>query len=344
MRFEHRTVAWPALGAPPMDVQPGPEGWLALAADGALWAVGSDGEGRVLARVDLGPIDPAAAAMLRVSRDARFAAVANRHGRYGRVFDLERGLVTLEMDRGDYFFDVSTFSMAFFELEGRTRLVHATNWNRLDVSDPATGELLTPRGPTAYSDREERPEHYLDYFHAGLSVSPDGRWVVDDGWHWHPLGTVRAWSLADWLGGNVWESEDGPSVRELCARDSLWDCALCWLGDRTVAVWGFGDDEMEMEPGVRIFDVTSGEEIRRFPGPDVAPFRVWPPGSGTVGRLAFDRFLFAISPENGTGVWDVGTSERIHFEPGFAPLLRHPLDGSFLTPGEGAAVVSRLVD
>ena len=56
--------------------------------------------------------------------------------------------------------------------EGRTVLVHATKWNRLDACDPRTGASLTARSIAPY-ERDKRPEHYLDYFHAGLVPSPD---------------------------------------------------------------------------------------------------------------------------------------------------------------------------
>ena len=42
--------------------------------------------------------------------------------------------------------------------DGETRLVHATDWNRLDISDPMTGRLLTARGVTVGPGRERPAE------------------------------------------------------------------------------------------------------------------------------------------------------------------------------------------
>ena len=82
-----------------------------------------------------------------------------------------------------------------------------------------------------------------------------------------PGGVVRSWDLDRWLDENPWEGEDGPSVRSLCLRDYFWDAPMCWLDERTLAVYGFGEDADWMIPAVRVFDVTTGEELRWFPGP-----------------------------------------------------------------------------
>jgi hypothetical protein len=332
VRFEHSSIDWPYGPSTVQDVQPCAAGWAILLADGRVMV-----EGRELARTSVE--NPTA---LHLSPDGRYAAVVQRFGRYGEVVDLREGRRLLSLDRGDYYTDVSVFPVAFIEHRGRSLVIHGSDWNRLDVSDPATGELLTPRSPTGYRSGEERPAHYLDYFHGGLAVSPCGTWIADNGWIWHPSGEVRTWSLTDWLERNVWESEDGPSLRRPCYRTYLWDAPLCWLDDATLAVWGFGDDEEEMTPGIRRFDVRAGEELPGVPGPEVAPFRVWPPGKERTGQLIFDRWLFAISPQHGTEVWDLARGERLHHEPRFAPLRYDPRTQAFLSVEDGRWTVSSL--
>jgi hypothetical protein len=140
----------------------------------------------------------------------------------------------------------------------------------------------------------------------------------------------------------VWESEDGPSLRRPCYRFYLWDAPLCWLDDATLAVWGFGEDDEEMTPGIRRFDVRTGEELPGISGPEVAPFRAWPPGKERLGQLVFDRWLFAISPQHGTEVWDLTTGERLHYEPGFAPVCYDPRTQAFLSEDHGRWTVSFL--
>ena len=108
-----------------------------------------------------------------------------------------------------------------------------------------------------------------------------GTQILDDGWVWHPVGNPVTWSLERWLSENVWESEDGPSRRDICARAYYWDKALIWLDEKRVAIGGIGDDEQEIIAGARIFDITRvGDpgpqwrhdwpwalELTAFPGP-----------------------------------------------------------------------------
>ncbi|WP_027343128.1 hypothetical protein [Hamadaea tsunoensis] len=93
---------------------------------------------------------------------------------------LDRGTrdATLTIDGGDYHADTVPSSVAFVEHGARTVVIHRTAWNRLEVSEAATGQLATPRQPTAYRQGEPRPEHYLDYFHGRLYVCG---WVASTG-------------------------------------------------------------------------------------------------------------------------------------------------------------------
>jgi hypothetical protein len=147
-------------------------------------------------------------------------------------------------------------------------------------------------------------------------VSPGERYIADNGWAWHPVGIVTAWSIDSWL-DNVWESEDGPSRRELCARDD-WDQPLAWIDDSHLAVWGYGDDG-RLLAAVRVFDVTTGAETTWFAGPQ--------------GRLAFGCELASFSRQSGISLWDVEWGARIathresvaHYHPG-AKVFASSLD------------------
>jgi hypothetical protein len=129
---------------------------------------------------------------------------------------------------------------------------------------------------------------------------------------------------------NPWESEDGPSKRRLSYRGCFWDGPLCWIDERTVASWGYGNDDENLIPAALLFDVESGRRIRWFAGP--------------VGSFTFDRYLFSCSMESGTSVWDVATGERLLHDAAFCPTAYHPGTGQFLTvrPG-GLFRLSRLL-
>jgi hypothetical protein len=176
---------------------------------------------------------------LHVSPRGDLAAVVEARGRHGIVLDLDDGRPTMTLDRGAYHPEQTDFLVAFFEPDGQLRLVHGADLNRLDVCDPRTGGTLTVRSPTSYRSGKERPENYLDYFHGGLSISPGGERIADNGWVWHPLGVVTSWELRRWVREHPWESEDGPTRRSLCARKYFWNGPLCWFDDGTLAVWGY---------------------------------------------------------------------------------------------------------
>jgi len=88
-----------------------------------------------------------------------------------------------------------------------------------NMSTTGLGQVAAVSRPTSYKNGEERPPHYLDYFHGALHVNPKGSHVLDDGWIWHPLGVPTTWSLQRWVTENPWESEDGPSKLDTCARN-----------------------------------------------------------------------------------------------------------------------------
>src|SRR4051812_1024665 len=263
--------------------------WLMLVEDGRLVRFDAGtGAAAVVASSDVQSepdhdpfAGPALRRRLHVSGRGDFAAVVNDYGRFGQIIDLRSGLVTLALDGGGYDPETVPLSFSFFASGDRSLAIHRTSWNRLDVSDPATGQLLTERGPTSYKNGEERPPHDLDYFHGALHVNPKGSHVLDDGWIWHPVGVPTTWSLHRWVTENPWESEDGPSKRDTCARTYYWDHAAVWIDDTRVAVGGIGDDDTAMVDGARLFDVTStgtpggpwrsdwhvAREIIAFPGP-----------------------------------------------------------------------------
>lgn len=308
-------LPWP-LSEPLLDVQP-LEGqresiWIALTASGHLVEVNlSAGTTQSLMQLMHSNVDLEQMVSLHLSPDGQFAAVVNTKGQHGSVLDLKARQVTMQLERDTYHIEHSRFPAAFFTDENRLLLIHGTAWNRLDISDPYTGALITARtwdpvpGKPAYEQ-----EHYLDYFHCSLSVSPDQQWIADNGWFWSPIGIVMAWNLQRWVRDNVWESEDGSTRKQLCDRWYYWDGPLCWIDGHTLAIWGYGEDDEWLIPAVRIFDVRSGAELRWFAGPE-------------KGTLIFDEYLFSLSEQHGFSGWDIATGERVLSDPDFRPTSYH---------------------
>lgn len=316
LKFVHQSIDFAFESY--LDIQPFSDQWMVIAADGWLIRIHLDtleqeeifqvSETDLMLSDDVGMI---------VSPDERFVAVVNRHGQYGIVIDLEQGKVVLNLDRGMYHIEHTIFPLAFVEQVNKTLVIHGTDWNRLDITDLLTGKLLTERSPTEYQREEERPEHYLDYFHGELTVSPDGKWIIDDGWVWTPIGVPRVWDLSKWLHENVWESEDGDSVKKLTRRGYFWESPMCWISSEQVIVWGYGTEDYAMTDGVQTFDVTTGERIGWFAGPQ-------------KDGLFFDKYLFSTS-QVGTDVWDVQTGERLLHVPELTLLRYHVKTQQFLS-------------
>jgi hypothetical protein len=277
---------------------------------------------------------------LCVAAQNDFAVIYQASGSLAAVIDLNSRKVIVRLSRGDYRPENSFFPIAFFLHQGRTLLVAGSDWNRLDIIDPATRTRLTQREAIT-SEEGTRPPHYLDYFHGSLSVSPDNEHIVDGGWHWHPVGSLRCWSLRSWL-ENPWESEDGPTVKTLDWKEYFWDGPVCWIDDSILARWGWGQDEDWLIAAVVIVDARKGEAIRWFPGPLVRLPKAWPPRH-LGNSLFFDTYLFAVDDHAGTTVWDIVSGERLLADREVKPWRYHPDSKEFLTVNPDGFCISRLV-
>jgi hypothetical protein len=324
------TLSRTPLPAVPVDVAPldgCPGEWLVLTAGQLRW---HSGTGEVVASWQArlpgtGPEreggKPARYRLLASPR-GEFAVIAVDYRSRGVVIDLAAGRVTMGLDRGGYHVEQTPFPAAFLHVDGQLLLVHATAWNRVDLSDPATGVTITPRHFEAASG--QCPDHYLGYFFGALYPSPDGGLIASDGWVWSPVGMPRVWDARRWRHDYVYEPEDGRSARGLRLAGYYWDKPMCWLGNTTLAVSGIGADDEAMIPGVEIYDATSGAVTARFAGPQ--------------GQLYCDSGrLYSASP-GGMQIWDVRTGDNTGSVPGFMPSHYHPashelaaVDGSILT-------------
>jgi hypothetical protein len=303
--------------------------WLVLTAEGAIasWDVDKD-SATVLATAAVpdesggeGWAGHVVRPTLHASADGRFAAVVNDFARHGAVLDLSTGETTMVLDGGDHHAETVPFSLAFARHEDRTVVVHRTAWNRLDASDPVTGELLTDRSQPPFRGTQPRPEHYLDYFHGRVLVSPDGQWIADDGWVWSPVGLPALWSLQRWLAADRWESEDGPTRQVLCQRAYYWNGPMCWIDRNRLAIGGIGIDDEAMLDGVRIFDAETGAQTGAFAGPR--------------GRFHTDGHRIYAATPDGLEIWDPGTGERTATIPGFSPTHHHTGSGELAVLRDG---------
>lgn len=251
---------------------------------------------------------PPERARLHVSGDGSIAAVVHDAGRTGAVMQLPAGGVAMRLETDAYHPDTVPFSLAFVRHGGRWRVVHRTAWNRLDVSDAVTGELLTVRESPVFQ-RQPAADHYLEYFHGGLVVSPSGEWIADGGWVWHPVGVLRTWSMREWLDRDVWASEDGTSLREPVFSDD-WDLPMCWLTDDRLVmacdgVWDMEEFEETAAPHLRVIrpDADHDHQI---------PVAARPTALFTDGRIVLGQ------SEGTTTAWDPDSGDQLWHWPDFA--------------------------
>lgn len=307
------------------------------------------GEVHVLLDLDIPVFDSAMPIQLVLSPEGDYVAVSNRYGRYAAVYSLTSPAEILRLDRGDYHEDKSMFPLAFALCEGRLLLVHATAWNRLDMTEIPTGRDLTRRPLEAASKGETSqaaesiPD--LDYFHGKLLVSPDGAWLADTGWVWAPVGLIRTYSLPQWL-TNPWEAENGSSVHYFFQTED-WDLPFAWLDHDRLAVWGQVDVELLDEedwadigykPAIAVFDARTGQltqVIRSVPAYTLASRLTNPPASFPypLAELAVsgDR-VFMWGNDVPLQVWRFSTNtlEEILQETAHYPAVYHQQAGVFI--------------
>ena len=320
--------------------------WMVLATNGDIFRFNADtGDYAQVARSSV-PSEPepqwitSLRQRLHISNRGEFIAVVNDYGRYGQIIDARTGKITLNLDGGDYHPETVPLSFAFAEAGTQVIAIHRTAWNRLDFSNPANGSLLSEREPTGYQSGEERPDHYLDYFHGALHVNPSCTRIVDDGWIWHPVGVPQAWSLERWFSENVWESEDGSSKKDICGRDYYWDCSITWLDDTRVVIAGIGDDDADMIDGARVFDVTAeGKASPRWRS-DLEWAREITAFAGPAGRF-FSDGISLFSAKEGLSRWHVEDGARTGHLPDFEPTHHHRGAGELVQLSE--TVLTRCV-
>lgn len=278
--------------------------WLGLEPDGSLVSLTTD---KIFSRISPRIFSLDSTLSLDIHNGLVF--LSPRFGQHAEIFELRSDDSLMVVDRGTYHIEHCPFPHAFLEHEGETVLIHASDWNKLDITNPRSGASLVKR------DAADR----LDYFHCGLTLSPDRKRVANDGWVWHPVGIIQTWSAEEWLASNPFESEDGATKKALCYRNYLWDTAICWLNNTELAVWGVGVDEEEMLPAAQVFDTQTGQQKRWFYGPEI----------GDGGWFGFHQYLFSVSPQSGTTAWDIESGERVLLDEEFKPDLLHR--GEFLT-------------
>lgn len=123
------------------------------------------------------------------------AAVSSEDGQYVFIYQklgtkavlMKDGHELREINRPYYCSDVHEYPATLATLKnGRTYLIHCPfKYCRLDFEDVETGEIVTN-----VPGRDPR-----DFFHSRLAVGPESRYLLSDGWFWHPWGVAKIFDL-----------------------------------------------------------------------------------------------------------------------------------------------------
>jgi hypothetical protein len=245
---------------------------------------------------------------LHSSFDGKYAAVVIDHGQIGMLIETSCGRIITHLNGGNYFEETVPFSACFIQFEGQNLLIHRTAWNRLDVTDPVSGKIITNRLIAPYDSAEKRPEHYLDYFHGKLIPSPNNNQLFDDGWVWHPLSIPRTWSIKQWLTTYPWESENGDSIIDFPLGDD-WNIPACWIDDQRIASWGIPiwDKGWEMETrkgsGIAIYSLRNSQATIE------KSIRITKKNKCNH-LFSNGRHLYAVT-DAGTTIWDIDSKQQV---------------------------------
>ena len=161
-----------------------------------------------------------------------------RDARGGHRLDFLR-----EIDRRVYHADAYCFpALLFRAFDGRVLLAHCPReYKALDLETPE-GECLTPR-PV---------EDASDVFHSRLDASLDGRWLLSNGWVWHPWGVACVYDVARALAEPAYLSTDGERID--LGDDFEGDVqGAAFAGERLVCITA------EDGPALSVFDLRTRE-------------------------------------------------------------------------------------
>lgn len=227
-----------------------------------------------------------------------YCALVENRGIHGLVIHFPRPEFKKTLLRGEYQVTHCSFPIGFYGDRGQTFLLHGTEWNRLDITCLDTDELLTKR-----EIDYETKTNYVNYFHSRLSISPNEKRFLSNGWAWHPVDVITCYDLRSFISHYELSQRtfDFPET-----TGYLWDRPLVWTNSTTVAI-GYNKKEADEEgthPSELIFINTNDDkEVKRIPF-DAFGLNDYGEIEGQLFSKRSDKMLICLSKNKGLTIAD----------------------------------------
>ena len=176
--------------------------------------------------------------------EGEFAVIYTRLGTKGLL--LRRGKVGRELNRSFYHADDYEYPVALVRHEGRALLIHCPQeYNKLEIEDAATGEVLTARSSES-----------ADFFHSRLAASPGGRYFLSAGWVWHPWDGVVYYDLSEALRHPEYLDTTNPAPPSSLLVGATETSSAAWSSENEMLLGASAEDDEpidETPPGAKLF-------------------------------------------------------------------------------------------
>lgn len=145
--------------------------------------------------------------------------------------------------RDDYYSEHSYFPLKLFMKNGMPHLLYSVQWNRVDVVNLTTNEILTAtkslideRSKNFYEEQTKQGKTFdyfyptpYDYFYGKILFSPNQNYFLSAGWGWGSQDCYQIYDYADFINNTL--------IKEFrLFNGEHEERAVCWLDDNHIAI------------------------------------------------------------------------------------------------------------
>lgn len=188
-----------------------------------------------------GGFDPNAQSSIYTMDD--IIVVVNDYKKHGFVLNLKENYLR-NFNREDYHADISKYPIALFNRGGDPHLIFGAAWNKIQIANLTTLQILTADKSLIGENAEQRQidlfkiygqdnkqfwPNEFDYFFGGLILSPNGKQFLSAGLAWGSFDTCYLFDIEDFISNH----------RIKAMHLGEWTHAnrgICFVDDVTVAV------------------------------------------------------------------------------------------------------------